>query len=118
VVNIGFHRGGVGAQLASGNDAGLDGLLHDPLMNLLSTFLAKERKSPTEITEIRNRVFIEAGETAIERAGTKFTVQLAIRPTFNVLEHNTTQQPIRSNPFAASLVRFGRARGQDLSAQS
>lgn len=58
MVNIGFHRGGVGAQLIAGNDARLDGLLHDPLMDLLGTFLAKERKSSTEIGEIGNRVFI------------------------------------------------------------
>jgi len=118
MVNIGFYCGGVGAQLVSGNDARLKGLLHDPLMDLLSTFLAKERKGPTEISKIRNRVFIEAGEASIEKAGTKFTVQLAIRPTFDVLEYDTTQQPIRSNPFAARLVRVRRARCQDLSAQS
>jgi hypothetical protein len=106
MVNIGFYCGGVGAQLVSGNDARLKGLLHDPLMDLLSTFLAKERKGPTEISKIWNRVFIEAGEASIEKAGTKFTVQLAIRPTFDVLEYDTAQQPIRSNP-ACSSIRFG-----------
>jgi hypothetical protein len=30
-VNVGFYRGGVGAQLLSGNDGRLLGLLHDPL---------------------------------------------------------------------------------------
>jgi Tn3 transposase DDE domain len=63
MVNIGFHRGGVGAQLISGNDARLDGLLHDPLMDLLGTFLAKERKTPTEITKIGNRIFISIHTT-------------------------------------------------------
>src|SRR5271165_3298911 len=45
MVNIGFYCGGVGAQLVSGNDARLKGLLHDPLMDLLSTFLAKSAKA-------------------------------------------------------------------------
>ena len=86
-------------------------------MDLLGTFLAKERKTPTEIAKIGNRVFIEAGKAPIEKAGTKFAVQLAKRPTFNVLEHDTTQQPIRSNSFPAGLVRFRRACCQELSAQ-
>ena len=56
-------------------------------------FLAKERKSPTYITKIGNRVFIETGKASIEKADTKFAVQLAKRPTFNLLEHDTTEQP-------------------------
>jgi hypothetical protein len=59
-----------------------------------------------------------AGKAPIEKAGTKFAVQLTIRPTFNVLEHDTAQQPIWSDPIAASFVRLGRACGQELSAQS
>ena len=42
MVNIGFHCGGIGAQLLSSDDGRLFGLLHDPLMYLLSAFLAKE----------------------------------------------------------------------------
>jgi hypothetical protein len=116
MVNVSFYGGGIGAQLLSGNDARLDGLLHDPLVDLLSAFLAKERKSPTEIAKIWNRVLIKAGKASIQKAGAQFPLKLTIRPTFDVLKHNTTQQPIRSNPFAASSVGPWPAGGQDLRA--
>jgi hypothetical protein len=47
MVDIGFYGGGIGAQLLSGNDGRLLGLQHDPAVNLLSAFLAKEGESPT-----------------------------------------------------------------------
>src|SRR6516162_8822624 len=69
MVNVGFYGGGVGAQLLSGNDARLFSLLHDPLVDLLSSFLAKERKSPTEIAEIWNRVLGPGPGSRRRRAG-------------------------------------------------
>jgi len=40
----------------SGDDGRRFGLLHDPLVDLLSAFLAKERKAPTQIAKIGNRI--------------------------------------------------------------
>ena len=74
MVNIGFHCGGIGAQLLSGDDGRLFGLLHDPLMDLLSAFLAKERKAPTQIAKIGNRILIKAGEAPIQKAGSQLPV--------------------------------------------
>src|SRR5262249_26980478 len=116
MVNVSFYGSGIGAQLLSGNDSRLDGLLHDPLVDLLSAFLAKERKSPTQIAKIWNRVLVKAGKASIQKAGAQFPVKLTIRPTFNVLKHQTTQQPIRSNPFPASSAGSWAAGGQDLRA--
>ena len=65
MVNVSFHGGGIGAQLFSGNDGRLLGLLHDPLVDLLSSFLTKERKSPTQIAKIWNRVLIKAREAPV-----------------------------------------------------
>src|ERR1700756_1845096 len=78
MVNVGFDGGGVGAQLLSGNDGRLFSLLHDALMDLLSAFLAKERKGPTQIAKIWNRVFIKTGEAPIEKAGSQLAVKFAI----------------------------------------
>ncbi len=64
MVNIRFDRGGIGAQLLSGNDGRRFGLLCDLLVNLLSAFLAKERKSPTQIAKIWNRILIKAREAS------------------------------------------------------
>ena len=88
-----------------------------PLMDLFSALLAKEGKSPTQITKIRNRVLIKTGEAPIEKAGSQFAMKFAVGPTFDVFEHHTTQQPVRSNPFAASFVGVWRSRCQGLSAQ-
>jgi len=74
------------------------------LVNLLSALLAKQSKGPTQIAKIWNRVFIKSGEASIEQTGSQFAVKLAIRPTFDVFEHHATQQPIRSDPFAAGFV--------------
>src|SRR5271166_2783946 len=117
MVNVGFYGGGIRAELVSGNDGRLLGLLHDPLMDLLSTLLAKERKSPTPIAKIWNRILIKAREAAIQKAGSQFAVKFPIRPAFDMLEHHAPQQPIRSDPFAADFVRAWRALGQSLSAQ-
>jgi hypothetical protein len=78
MVNVGFYGGGVGAQLVSGNDGRLFGLLHDTLVDLLSAFLAKQSKGPTQIAKIWNRVFIKTGEASIEKAGSQFAVKFAI----------------------------------------
>ena len=104
MVNVGFYGGGIRAELVSGNDGRLLGLLHDPLVDLLSALLAKQSKGPTQIAKIWNRVFIKSGEASIQQTGSQFAVKLAIRPTFDVFEHHTTQQPIRSDPFAAGFV--------------
>src|ERR1700688_4080135 len=80
--------------------------------------LPKREKSPTQIAKVWNRVLIKACEATIEKAGSQFAVQLTIRPTFNVLEHHTAQQPIGSNPLAANFVGAGRAARQSLNAQS
>jgi len=45
--DVSFHRGRIGAQLLSGDNGRLVGLLHDPLVDLLSALLAKERESST-----------------------------------------------------------------------
>ena len=65
MVNVGFYRGSIGAQLLSGNDSRLLGLLRDPLVDLLGAILAKERKSPTQIAKIWNRVLIKAREAPV-----------------------------------------------------
>ena len=111
MVNVSFYGGSVGAQFVSGNDGPLFSLLHDALMDLLSAFLAKESKGPTQIAKIWDRVFIKAGEASIQKAGSQFAVKLAIGPTFDVLEYHTTQEPIRSNPFAAGFAGAWRAIG-------
>jgi hypothetical protein len=77
MVNVSFYGGGIGAQLLSGNNGRLFGLLHDPLVDLLSAFLAKERKSPTQIAKIWNWVLIKSREASIEKAGSQFAVQFA-----------------------------------------
>src|SRR5215469_14212167 len=82
MVDIGFYGGSISAQLFSGDHCCLSGLLNDPLVELLSTLLAKERES-------RNRVLIKAREAPIQKAGSQLAVKLAIRPTFEVLEHRT-----------------------------
>jgi len=93
-----FYGGGIGAELVSGNEGRLLGLLHDPLVNLLSALLAKQSKGPTQIAKIWNRVFIKSGEASIEQTGSQFAVKLAIRPTFDVFEHqrNAATDPERS----------------------
>src|SRR6266478_7625509 len=65
MLNVSFHGGGIGAQLFSGHDGRLLALLHDPLVDLLSSFLTKERKSPTQIAKIWNRVLIKAREAPV-----------------------------------------------------
>src|SRR5215472_5491609 len=45
MVDVSFHRSGIGAELLAGHKGRLFGLLHDPLVDLLGAFLAKERKS-------------------------------------------------------------------------
>ena len=104
MVNVRFDGRGIGAQLLSGHHGRLFGLLDNPLMDLLSALLAKERKRPTQITEIGNRVLIKTGEAPIEKAGSQFAMKLAVGPSFEVFEHHTTQQPVRSDPLAAGLV--------------
>src|ERR1700692_1547026 len=104
MVKFGFHGGGIGAKLVAGNEGRLLGLLHDPLVDQLSALLAKQSKGPTQIAKIWNRVFIKSGEASIEQTGSQFAVKLAIGPTFDVFEHHATQQPIRSDPFAAGFV--------------
>jgi hypothetical protein len=94
------------------------GLLYDLLVNLLSAFLAKERKSPTQIAKIWNRILIKAREASIEKADSQFVVQFTVGPTFDVLKHHTAQQPIRRNPCAANFTRAWRAARQSPSAQS
>jgi len=69
MVNVGFYGGCIGAQFVSGNDGRLFGPLHDPPVDLLGAFLAKEGKSPTQIAKIWNRVLIKACEATIEKAG-------------------------------------------------
>src|SRR3984957_16724790 len=98
MVNVGFHGGGIGADLVSGNEGRLLGLLHDPLVNLLSALLAKQSKGPTQIAKIWNRVFIKSGEASIEQTGSQFAVKLAIRPTFDVFRapRNAATDPERS----------------------
>jgi hypothetical protein len=59
MVDLSFHRGRIGARLLCGNNGRLFGLLHDPLVDLLGAFLAKERKSPTQMAEIWNRVLVK-----------------------------------------------------------
>src|SRR5260370_2548399 len=118
MVNVRFYCSGIGAYLLARNDGRLCGLLDDALVDLLGALLAKEGKSPTQIAKIWNWVLIKACEAAIEKAGSQFAVKLTIRPTFNVLEHHTAQQPIGSNPLAANFVGAGRAARQSLNAQS
>jgi hypothetical protein len=77
VVNVGFYCGGIGAQLLSGNDGRLFGLLHDPLVDLLGAFLAKERKTATQIAKIWNRILIKPRKASIEKAGSQFAVKFA-----------------------------------------
>src|SRR6516162_9727642 len=86
MVDVSFARSRIGAELLCGNKGCLFGLLHDPLVDLLGAFLAKERKSPTQIAKIWNRVFIKAREAPIQEAGSQFVLQFAIRPAFNVFK--------------------------------
>ena len=94
MVNVIFYGGGIGAELVSGNDRRLLGLLHDALVDLLSALLAKQSKGPTQIAKIWNRIFIKSGEASVEQTGSQFAVKLAIRPTFMCL--STTQRSNRS----------------------
>ena len=95
-MDVSFYGAGIDVQFLSSNNSCLFGLLHDPPMDLLGAFLAKERKSPTQIAIIWYRVLIKAGEAWIQKASSQFAMKFAIRPTFDVLEHHATQQPIRS----------------------
>src|SRR6516162_8178339 len=118
MVDVRFHRCRIGAELLCGNNGRLFGLLHDPLVDLLGAFLAKERKSPTQIAKIWNGIFIKAREAPIQEAGSQFALKFAIRPAFDVFKHYTAQQPIRSNALATAFARTRRAACQDPSAQS
>ena len=62
-----------------------------------------------KITNIGNRVLIKTCKAPIQKAGSQFPMQLVTRPSFNVLERDIAQQPIRSNPLAANFVRARRA---------
>jgi hypothetical protein len=73
-------------------------------VELLSAFLAKERKSPTQVAKIWNGVLIKAREAPIQEAGSQFTLKFAIRPAFEVFEYHTAQQPIRSNALATTFA--------------
>jgi hypothetical protein len=105
MVNVSFYGGGIGAQLLSGNDGGLSGLLDDALVDLLGAFLAKGAKSPTQIAEIRNRALIKARETSIQQAGSQFAVKFAVGPTFDVLERISMRLGPWSLPQSRRLCR-------------
>src|SRR5260370_32501194 len=62
MVNVSFYGGGIGAQLFFGKDGPPFGLLHDPLLDMLSGFLTKKRKTPTQISKILKRVPIKTRE--------------------------------------------------------
>src|SRR6266478_2248117 len=117
MMDMGFHRRGVGAQLASGGHGLLAGALHHPRMDLRGPLRAKEPKGAGKAAEGGNRVLVKAGKPAVEQAGAQLPLELPERPPFEVLEPHATPEPVRGEAGAPKAGGARAAPGEEAGAE-
>src|SRR5437773_6278389 len=111
-MNVGFHRGGVGAQPLTAGHGLLLGDLNDSPMDPRSSVLAEKAKGAGETGKIGDGILIEASKAAVKETGPQFSFQLPEGPVFEVFQGDATQEPARSSGGAAEIGRRGGTRGQ------
>src|SRR6266404_4819972 len=116
-MNVGFHRGGVGAQPLTLGHGLLLGDLDDSRMDPRSSVLAEKAKGARKTGKIGDGILIEASKSAIKETGPQFSFQLPEGPVFEVFQGDATQEPVRSNGGAAEIGRTSATLGQGLSGQ-
>ncbi|HTP25188.1 MAG TPA: hypothetical protein VMK12_05930 [Anaeromyxobacteraceae bacterium] len=95
IVDVALHHRGVGAKLDSSRGAFLQRLLHDAVVDPLSRSMAENREVAAQSRVVGDRVLVEPGKVAVDKAVPQFALELSKRPVLQVLESAATQEPVR-----------------------
>ena len=83
MVDVGLHRGRVGAQALAPGDAECSGPRDHLGVKSLRAFGSQQSEEPGKYRVIRDRILIKAGEAPIEEIGAQLLFEPAKRPAFD-----------------------------------